>query len=395
MISNLREKLSMLENRRADPQAAASAAPRGRIECRRFIETLPPGALMSGGAPADPAVMTAEEISALFRVPAGDDYSPGRMLFLDTETTGLSGGAGTVAFLIGLGWFLQDGGFMLEQYFMQDYDREADMLERLCERLERASMLVTFNGKCFDAPIISSRSIINRIRPPLDRLTHLDLLHPSRRMYRRRLGSCSLGCLEREVLGVVRDGDIPGSEIPDIFFRYLRDGDFTRLEQVLAHNRQDILSMALLMDALCRAWRDPGSLNEPWDLYSCGRICEERSDPRAVQCYARADLPEARRALAAWHRRRGEWDEAIALWHDIVRRGESGIYAYVELSKYYEHRARDPETALAISEKALNRLRTLGFHDTMQEEARALSARIARLRRRAGRLNAERAGRDG
>ncbi|NLG37732.1 MAG: ribonuclease H-like domain-containing protein [Clostridiales bacterium] len=385
MIGNLREKLSILESRRAEPQAAVSAAPQAHIECKRFAETLPPGAAMGGRAPADPAVMTDGAISALFRVPAGGDYSPGRMLFLDTETTGLSGGAGTVAFLIGLGWFTQDGGFTLEQYFMQDYDREADMLERLCGRLERASILVTFNGKCFDAPLISSRSIINRIRPPLDRLTHLDLLHTSRRMYRRRLASCSLGCLEREVLGVVRDGDIPGSEIPDIFFSYLRDGDFTRLEQVLAHNRQDILSMALLMDALCRAWRDPGSLNEQWDLYSCGRIYEERGDPRAAQCYARADLPEARASLAAWHKRRGEWDMALALWQDIVHRGECGIYAYVELSKYYEHRAHDPETALAVSEKALSRLRALGFHDTIREEARALSARIARLRRRVGR----------
>lgn len=382
MIGNLREKLSILESARPVPSAPEPRAADTDIRCRRFHERVDPGAPLGNRTLRDLEAVTAAELSAVFRTGVGEDFGLGQMVFLDTETTGLSGGAGTVAFLIGVGRFA-DGGFELEQYLMQDYDREADMLERLCGRLGAARYLVTFNGKCFDAPLIASRSVVNRIRQPLDRLTHLDLLHPARRLYRRRLGSCSLGRLEAEALGVVREGDIPGYAIPGIFFGCLRDGDFSRLEQVIAHNRQDILSLGLLLDALCRAWRDPGKLREPWDVYSCGRIFEERRDERAAACYLRAAdaLPEARAALAGWHRRRGEWDRAVPLWERMTGEDE-GVGAYVELAKYYEHRAGDCRKALEWSEKGLGRLCAPGTRGILPEESLALAARVDRLRRR-------------
>ena len=150
-----------------------------------------------------------QTLSIVCRAEGFGDWDITRAAFVDTETTGLMGGTGTVAFLIGLG-YVADGRFTVEQFFMQDYDVEQEMLSRLCRRLDDFDYLVTFNGKCFDGPLIASRAVLNRVRQPLDDMEQVDLLHAARRIYKKRLKHCDLQTLEREVLGHTRQGDVDG-----------------------------------------------------------------------------------------------------------------------------------------------------------------------------------------
>src|SRR5579859_3798690 len=167
-----------------------------------------------------------------------------RLMFLDTETTGLAGGTGTCAFLIGVG-AVEGSQFVVRQYFLRDYPEEKAMLA-LADALENYEGLVTFNGKTFDIPLLETRYALARMESPFARLLHLDLLHPARRLWKLRLESCALGHLETEVLGIHRQGDVDGSEIPGIYFDYLRTGDSRGLQPVFYHNALDIISLAAL-----------------------------------------------------------------------------------------------------------------------------------------------------
>ena len=136
-----------------------------------------------------------------------------RLLFLDTETTGLAGGTGTCAFLIGIG-NVEGMKFVVRQFFLRDYPEEKAMLEALAEALEPCQGIVTFNGKTFDVPLLETRYALARMKSPLDRLIHFDALHPARRLWKLRLESCKLTDLEEAILGISREGDVPESPIP-------------------------------------------------------------------------------------------------------------------------------------------------------------------------------------
>ena len=208
--------------------------------------------LAGGSSPArtsaasrDLAPLDMGRLAVLANDPAlrGLDYR--RALFLDTETTGLAGGTGTVAFLIGLGWFEGDG-FVTQQLFARDYAEERATLLHLRERLAGREFLVSFNGKAFDANLLATRFIMNRLPDPLSGLPHLDLLHPARRLLSHRLADRRLSALETSILGFEREGDIPGSEIPQRYFDWLRRRDGRLMADVFEHNRLDILSLAAL-----------------------------------------------------------------------------------------------------------------------------------------------------
>jgi uncharacterized protein YprB with RNaseH-like and TPR domain len=180
-----------------------------------------------------------------------------QVCFLDTETTGLSGGAGTMAFVVGLGFFAEDG-FRVRQYFLRDPGDEPAMIEAVAELLPEFEALVSFNGRAFDVPILENRFILARIPPPMAGVPHLDLLHPARRLYHYRLASCALGSLERGVLGVLRaQDDVPGGVIPYLYRDYLRTGDARDMKRVLYHNTVDILSLVTLAARVCRAFANP------------------------------------------------------------------------------------------------------------------------------------------
>ncbi len=288
-------------------------------------------------------------------------------VFIDCETTGLAGGAGTYAFLVGLG-YLEGNKFRVEQYFMQDFHQERAVLSAVGERLNQFKTLVSFNGKCYDLPLLESRFLINRMEFDPVRWMHLDLLFPSRRLWKRRLGDCSLGNLEQQILRIKREIDVPGYLIPQIYFDFLRSGEVEPLIPVFCHNVHDILSLfrlSFFIDLVLEDFAIVG-IKDPLDLYSLGRIHHKFGNySESVKCHLNAlaeELPEDWRytiglSLAFVYKRAGLWGKASEIWHDLAE-GEFSSQPLIleELAKYYEHRIREYQQALFWVEKAISLL---------------------------------------
>jgi len=278
-------------------------------------------------------------------------------VFLDTETTGLAGGAGTAAFLVGVG-FVEGEHFKVRQYFMRDYHEEAALLHALAADLARFERVVTFNGKMFDLPLLAARFRLNRARFPLGAAPHFDLLHPARRLWKMRLESCRLQSLEAALLGLRRSGDIPGELIPQVYFDYVRRRDARALKRVFDHNRQDIVSLAALAILACQ-WVEEGRAEDPRDVVSLAGVLErarlfDRSDAEYRRALDHAEGPlRCLTLLRLAHRakRTGDLDGAVSLWREAGEDGEAE--AFRELAMHYEHRTRDLEAALAATERGL------------------------------------------
>jgi len=296
------------------------------------------------------------------KLPAG-----ARLAYLDTETTGLAGGTGTCAFLIGIGT-IEGRQFALKQFFLRDYPEEKSVLTALAEMLEPYEGLVTFNGKAFDVPLLETRYALARMKSPFGKLVHLDLLHPARRLWKMRLESCKLTHLEKEVLGIGREGDVEGSEIPGIYFDYLRTGDARGLQPVFYHNALDILTLAALTVEVARVVSEgAGAVIPGIDLFSLSRIFDRAGAAEESASICRralsAGLPETLETQALWmlasqHKRRRQYDLAAELWHEVTRReAPFSILALEELAIHHEHRLRDCSSALNFTEAALERLR--------------------------------------
>jgi uncharacterized protein YprB with RNaseH-like and TPR domain len=314
---------------------------------------------------------------------APDDLS--RLLFLDTETTGLAGGTGTYAFLVGAGW-LEDERFVVAQYFMRDFDEEPALLASLEPVLARASGVVTFNGAGFDLPLLETRFIMARKRWPVT-LCHLDLLRPARRVWATRLEDCRLTTLEREVLGLVREADVPGGLIPTLYFEYLRSRRAGPLARVFAHNRADVLSLVTLLGWFTRALEADADAIHADELAGLGRLFEPLDLERAIGYY-RASLNAGlsgpggqwvRLRLALWAKRRAEWDAACTLWQASTATRVFDARPWEELAKYHEHRRRDAAAARAIVIEALALARAAPASARVVD---ALAYRLARLERR-------------
>jgi len=275
--------------------------------------------------------------------------------FLDTETSGLAGGTGTFAFLVGVGRFVEQD-FQLVQYFMRDPFEEPAMLLALEEFLMPCKTLVTFNGKSFDAPLLTTRYTLQGWPSPMRRMEHIDLLHLARRLWRERLPSRTLSNLEVQILGAQRtDEEIPGWMIPQMYFDFLRDGDARPLKRVFYHNEMDVLSMAALLNLVANLLESPeGEKNiHPSDQAAMGRLYEElgRLDlaDHAYVTSLSLEQPAGLRmktvlCLASLRKRRGNYSQALPLWEQAA--GEGYIEAFIELAKYYEHRAKDLPAAL-------------------------------------------------
>jgi uncharacterized protein YprB with RNaseH-like and TPR domain len=290
-------------------------------------------------------------VSVLTAEPALEDFDLRRAVFLDTETTGLAGGAGTAAFLIGVGWV--DGErFRVRQYFMRDYHEEGALLHALAGELRRFDRLVTFNGKMFDLPLLDARFRLNRARFPLAEAKHLDLLHPARRLWKARLESCRLQSLEAGLMGLRRAGDIPGDEIPQVYFDWVRRRDARMLARVFEHNRQDIVSLAALSLLACQ-WVEEGRAEDPRDVFSLARVLErarlyERSEAEYRRALALGPGPLRGPALLrlAWRAKRGGDDaRAAVLWAEAGEAGE--VEGWRELAMHHEHRTKNLDEALA------------------------------------------------
>jgi len=299
------------------------------------------------------------------------DESNTRLAFFDIETTGLSGGAGTLAFLIGIGWF-EDDGFQTSQLLLTSHAAERAMLAAAADLLDGASALVTYNGRSFDVPVLETRWAFHRIPVPIGELPHLDMLHPARRLWKKRAEdetddrSCTLAAVERLVLEFTREDDVPGFEIPSRFFRYLRSGDPRPLLPVLEHNRLDLVSLAAVTMATCRLVREgPAGARDAYECVALGRVFEHAGNPaRAEECYARAATLEARtpraealHRLAVLHRRARRYGEAARLWEEVATldsvASPLGREALRALAVHHEHRARDLMAARTYALQAL------------------------------------------
>jgi uncharacterized protein YprB with RNaseH-like and TPR domain len=288
---------------------------------------------------------------------------PESWAFLDTETTGLAGGSGTCAFLVGVGRICADG-FHVRQFFLRDFPEEPSVLAALTESLADAQVLVTYNGKTFDLPLLETRYRLARSRPPFDRLMHLDLLHGARRLWRYRFESCRLVELENQILGHERENDIPGSMIPEIYFEFVRTGRAARLAPVFIHNTLDIVSLACLTGIVPWAFRESGSaeLRHATEFMSLGRwIAQAGHLGRARDLFREAIrrplrddlLYRTMRDLAQLERRLGAHDAAVALYSDLAAiRNEHRVEALEALAKHYEHRERNFAMALEFTEAA-------------------------------------------
>jgi len=292
---------------------------------------------------------------------------PDQWLFLDTETTGLAGGSGTYAFLVGIAWW-EGGGLEIEQFFLREYSEERSMLFALRERIAEHPVLVTFNGKSFDWPLLETRYRMSRkISTPSFR-AHLDFLHPARNLWRLRLGSVRLSELEKQVLGWERGVDLLSGVIPEIYFDYLRGGRPERLVPVLNHNQMDLRGLAALSSRILSLLGDAENLGQDaLELFGVSRICEKRKQhTRARKLYEKSIasfLPTetdraARRSLAKLAKRDGDFELACELWKDALGSSRHGYEAYEQLTIYYEHKARDPEQARHLVRQALNGLRS-------------------------------------
>jgi len=308
--------------------------------------------------------------------------SPTRWAFLDTETTGLAMGSGTYAFLVGVGRITPEG-FRIRQFFMRDFAEESSLLERLAEHLGQFDVLVTYNGKTYDQPLLETRYRMLRRRPPFERLAHVDLLAGARRLWRLRLESCRLIDLENQILGVEREGDLPGEMIPYVYFEYLRRRQAVRLVPIFHHNAVDILTLACLAGIIPFAFRSPQQalLHHGADWLGLARwLLKADRYEEALELMRRAvehGLPDSLLFRSLWdmaslEKRLGRTEAALAAFEELADSlNPFQTAALVELAKYYEHRRRDFSKALEYAERAL----TL-------EDSPDLRHRAARLRRR-------------
>ena len=307
------------------------------------------------------------------------EISPEEWLFFDTETTGLSGGAGNTAFLIGIGRVRGDR-FITTQYFLKDYPGEPFLLDLLKNEFRNTGLFISYNGKSYDSHLLQTRFLMNRM--PFQFGAQLDLLYPVRQLYKRTLPNCRLGTVEAFLLGNPRQGDIPGAEIPDIWFSFLKNKQSKPLLQVFNHNYLDIIRMAELLVFLEAVLRGKPQGLPYRDQFALGRFLLERGDARGLEYMesaVRRGDPRAETFLSIYWKRLGKWEKASSLWIAILQK-RPGLYAGVEMAKFLEHRERDYTGALTLVEKLLRELPILNpeRRAQLQHRRNRLIAKIAK-----------------
>ena len=293
------------------------------------------------------------------------------LIFVDTETTGLSGGTGTHVFLVGCAYF-EGHDLILRQFFLPDPGGEPDFISAVVKFLGQRSHVVTFNGKRFDIPLLSQRCTMNKISGSLEFSGHHDLLYPARYLYRDRLSSCSLSSLEEKVLQVERQDDIPGGEIPERYFLFLRRQKFSLISDILKHNADDLLSSAALMIHLMKTASCSVEKSDAQMSLALGRLSLKADRKKraikflqhAVDCAGGSDFFAAAEELSLIYKREKNWSKAVHLWQQMIARIEGNhhslgapIFPYVELAKYCEHHAKCPDNALQHTNEAIQHVK--------------------------------------
>lgn len=384
---DIREKLRQIESLQLKPERTPtfrSSSPVAEFEIGRvidgFMKPTPHGAFFCHQKDFPPDHQHGEiAIASLLSKPSTllsivgqnqifENIGLSKILFLDTETTGISGGTGMYAFLVGLGYFTETG-FRVEQFFLDDIKDELPLLHEINQLLERHELLVTYNGKSFDAPLLETRNIYHRLSTLLNSRPHLDLLHSARRLWKSILPDCALTTVEASVLKHQRVGDIPSYLIPHIYFDYVHDRDARPLRPVFYHNQQDILAMAAIMVKFLAILECPlhETVSAP-EILALARIYENMAQlERASELYAHLlehhfEKKYRRQSLfraALIYKRLEKWAEAAEAWEAYLNSEPYHPLPYVELAKYYEHRMGEFVKAKSLVEKALSELNVM------------------------------------
>ena len=353
MASSLRARLNAMKTAKPEPKPVRK-----------------PGGVLHrvSRAPLDASICALSPVGLRRMGWTGGPFDARKCLFIDTETTGLSGGAGTVAFLVGAG-YIDGDDLQIEQFLMREYADEPELIDRLAGLMDQFECVCTFNGRRFDMPLLEARFIMCRMRERWRALENLDLLYPARRAWKLRLGSCRLSRIEAEILCMPRQDDLPGSEVPGRYFEFLKTGDEGLLEDIIEHNRQDIATLSTLLVRLCDINAAPEKLTDQRDLFSMGRTLERQGEWKpARELYRITALPRPRGTLAAlageriagmanWRqyhilRRSGDCDGAAQVLRQMLQRRQMPGRACVALSKLYEHHYKDCATALEYANMA-------------------------------------------
>lgn len=345
-------------------------------------------------------IQAASGLSAFHRM-AGSP-NPEEILYLDLETTGLGNGAGNVPFMVGIG-YLSGDSFVIEQTLIRHPAEEYAMLQDLMAKLRNYTYLATYNGKTFDWPLVQNRMIMNAISGLKWAPLHLDFLHPSRSIWRNTLASCKLSHIEEERLGISRtEEDVPGSLAPQLYFQFLADGNPAPLEGVFRHNESDLLSLVclsirfgwLLMEEIFNRIPYPDEAEELvrtglW-LENMGfRVLSEQLFGRVMALVQPA--PSSLLMLAASDKKAGNWERAVLLWQKAIlhagpKYSAEATEACIELAMYYEHRVKDPGSALAFALQALERTESPSCYQRLGAKRRAeqdgIRKRVERLKRK-------------
>ncbi len=389
--SAIKSRLLALANRQAKPKGKRVQGGGGLLGAVRMTargevhavgEALDPDHAQGGARLRRGLVATGELVAklALDARLSGIDFS--RALYIDTETTGLSGGAGTLPFLIGMCWF--DGtSVQVEQLVLRKPGEEAPMLEVLGERIAAAPCIVSYNGKSFDWPLLRTRFVLNRMKVP-EPAAHVDLLHCARRVFKRRLTNVQLTELEREVLKLARVDDVGGADIPAIYMEFLRGRDGSCLNPILLHNRHDLVSLVALLGVLVDKLESASSDDDLRDQLALAELSVRAGDGERAHAFAitaaSGDAHVSAAALvlmARVHKRKGEFASAVAALEKALTRVDAEMAPTVclELAKLYERRLRDPARALHYANQA-----------TVAEPEHLNERRIKRLALRASRM---------
>ena len=381
-------RLAQVTPRRLDVASVRGALPGQRRETEHgelhlIDEYLEPRHHHGRSPIAKALEVSTERLAQLALDPSLERIDLQRALFLDTETTGLAGGTGTVPFLIGIAWF-EDQSMRIQQLFLPELGREGPMLSWLRERVQQSSCVVSFNGKTFDWPLLRNRFVLNRVRAPV-LPPHLDLLHCARRVLRPRLKSVRLVELERRVLGMHREDDVSGALIPQLYFDYLDGGDVSPIAKVIEHNANDLIALAALLAELVSHFDEVHGNDDPRDHLAYAKVAERTGDRARARSFADAAAQgggesactvEACLLSARMARRGGDVDEEERALLGALRAADDELLVSVvrlSLAKLYEHRRKDLDRALEHAKGT-----------ALAEGEEAAGRRLARLQRRLG-----------
>ena len=318
-----------------------------------------------------------------------------RIVFLDTETTGVHGGTGICPFLVGVGHF-SGSDFKMIQYFIRDFDEEPSMLLALGEFLTNFDLVVTYNGATFDVPLLETRFTLARLDNPFERLGHFDLLNTARRLWRNGHGSCRLIAMER-LMSFMRGPDVPGAAIHRVYFDFLQHRPTPQLAAIFTHNTYDVVSLAALTLHACDCVgvAAPAALDDPLDLYSLARVLENSANwRRSISLYEMAlggGLPEPTRTkalenLSVIYRRIGDNQRSFEICEELMRSDVFSLLAYEGAAIHHERIESDVEAALQVIEVGLKRLDGFPHVGLADAESGSLKRWRALLRSRWERL---------